>query len=83
MHKDERTTIVFGEVLKELRQRKSYSQEFLGRSAGFGRNYVALLEKGERGPSIHTMLSLARALDLPFWELAKIFEERLEAATRS
>lgn len=83
MQKDEQTTIVFGEVLKELRLAKSYSQDKLGDRSGLQRNFIALLEKGERGPTLHSMLALADGLGLSFWELAKIFEERLRTRKKS
>lgn len=77
MDKDERTTKVFGELLKELRLERHLTQDFLGSRSGLGRNYIALLERGARAPSLHALLSISRGLNVQFWQLAKLFEERL------
>lgn len=54
----------FGEVLKDLRTSKGYSQEYLAELAGLDRTYVSLLERGHRQPTISTLFSLARALNI-------------------
>ncbi len=55
---------VFGEVLKDLRTEKGFSQEHLAELAGLDRTYVSLLERGLRQPTISTLFSLAKALNI-------------------
>ncbi len=49
-------------MLHDLRQQRGLSQERLGFVAGFHRNYISLLERGERSPSLAAIIQLARAL---------------------
>lgn len=52
----------FGAVLRRRREAAGLSQEGLAAQAGLHRNYVGLLERGERMPSILVVQQLATAL---------------------
>ena len=54
--------IRFGEVLRRRREASGHSQESLAATAGLHRNYVGLLERGKRVPSILVVEKLAAAL---------------------
>ena len=70
---------VFGEIVRDLRQKRGLSQEELAGRCGLHRNAVGLLERGERIPSIETVFALAHGLDIkPSTLIAK-----LEANPRS
>jgi transcriptional regulator with XRE-family HTH domain len=56
--------VIFGEVLRELRTEKGLSQEKLGELSNLDRTYVSLLERGLRQPSLSTIFSLAKALNV-------------------
>lgn len=61
------TTIVslaFGKILREYRVRARISQEELAVSAQLNRNYIGMLERGERQPTLETILQIAEALNV-------------------
>ena len=53
----------FGNVLRRHREAAGLSQEALAARAHLHRNYVGLLERGERMPTILVVQQLAVALD--------------------
>jgi transcriptional regulator with XRE-family HTH domain len=55
----------FGQVLRELRIAKKLTQEELADLSNFDRTFIGFLERGERGPSLETVFSLAKALGIP------------------
>jgi transcriptional regulator with XRE-family HTH domain len=52
----------FGTVLRRLREAAGLSQEALAEAADVHRNYVGLLERGQRMPTILVVQQLATAL---------------------
>lgn len=68
----------FGKVLTRLRKAKGLSQETLGFEADLDRSHISLLERGLRSPTLNTLLSLSRALDTSFSQLAQMIEAELE-----
>jgi transcriptional regulator with XRE-family HTH domain len=65
------TAKVFGERIRALRRRSSWSQEQLAERARLHRTYVVGIELGTRNPSLKIMARLARALGVP---LPSLFE---------
>ncbi len=57
--------IAFGKRLRELRKKRSLSQEKLAELANLHRNYTGLLERGGANPTLRAIIALARALDVP------------------
>jgi transcriptional regulator with XRE-family HTH domain len=64
----------FGRVLRCRREAAGLSQEALAAEAGLHRNYVGLLERGERVPTIVVVDRLARALGTTMSGLLKDVE---------
>jgi transcriptional regulator with XRE-family HTH domain len=54
----------FGHVVREARLGQRLTQEQLAFSAGLNRNYVMAIEAGRRKPSLITIFSLAKGLQL-------------------
>ena len=76
-HKAE-IAIAFGIVLRELRRKRTLSQEALAFKCGLARNYIALMEAGSRLPSLETMLTISKELQIPFGYLAAWVDEKLK-----
>jgi len=54
----------FGAVIRECRREKGLSQEQLGFESGLTRNFISLVELGQRSPSLDTVEALAQALSI-------------------
>lgn len=67
----------FGQVLRELRTQKGLTQEALALEAGTERSHISALERAEKGPSLATILQLARALGVSAGEIVSMVEDRL------
>lgn len=69
---------VFGRVLRRRREEAGLSQEELALKAGLNRNYVGMLERGERMASIEVLRKLASGLGCPMSALIIDLERALE-----
>lgn len=49
----------FGVVLRQLREKHGDSQEGLAHRAGYHRNYIGQLERGEKSPSLAALFNFA------------------------
>jgi transcriptional regulator with XRE-family HTH domain len=70
-------TEAFGEVLRELRAQRGLTQEALALEAGTERSHISSLERAEKGPTLGTILRLARALDMSAGELVEAVERKV------
>lgn len=66
---DNKLLIDFGNHLRSLRIRKKLSQVELAYKGNFDRNYIGMIERGERNPSLLNLIRLAQALEIPLSEL--------------
>ena len=53
----------FGFKVKELREQKGYSIEYLANISNVDRNYISDIEKGQRNVSIEIIEKIINALD--------------------
>ena len=51
----------FGVILRQLREHRGLSQEGLAHEAGYHRNYIGQLERGEKSPSLAALFDFANA----------------------
>ena len=66
--------ITFGRVLRELRKQAGLTQEQLGFEAELERNYISMLERGERQPTLTTLVKLAKPLRRKASQLVALVE---------
>ena len=59
-----RILIKFGDRLQSVRKSKGITQEELTVKIFMHKNYVGLIERGERNPTIRTLYRLAKALKI-------------------
>lgn len=68
---------IFGQVLKTLRKKQKLSQEKLAFQSNLDRTYISMLERGVHQPTLNSLLSLAKALDMKASELVGLVEEKI------
>lgn len=66
----------FAAVLKDLRTQKKISQENLAFLSGLDRTYISLLERGKRQPTLTSLFSISKALDMTLVDLTTALEEK-------
>lgn len=59
-------------MLRELRQRRGWSQERLAHEAGYDRAYVGQLERGTRWPTLEAVWYILAALDIGWDEFGHV-----------
>lgn len=52
----------FGEKVQKVRKSRGISQEELASRLAMHRNYIGMVERGERNPTIRTLYKIAKAL---------------------
>lgn len=67
----------FATVLKDLRTQKKISQENLAFLSGLDRTYISLLERGKRQPTLSSLFSISKALDMTLVELTIALERKI------
>ncbi len=61
--------IAFGKRVRELRKERNWSQEKLAEISGLHPNYIGMIERGERNPSLLNIVKIASAYNLNLSEL--------------
>jgi len=64
---------MFGKRLRELREKSGLTQEGLAHAAGLTTAFVSTVERGQKTPSLTTVLKLARGLKVDAAELMAVF----------
>ncbi len=76
----EKLQTLFGRILRRRREEAGLSQEKVGEDSGLTRNYIGMLERGERVPTIITVQKLAGALKTTMAEMIGELERDVAAA---
>src|ERR1700682_1506194 len=61
--------MIIGDRLREMREEKKLSQGDIEKKTGLLRCYISRVENGHTVPAIETMEKMARALEIPMYEL--------------
>jgi transcriptional regulator with XRE-family HTH domain len=61
--------MIIGDRLRELREQKQLSQGDIEKRTGLLRCYISRVENGHTVPAIETLEKLARALEVPLYQL--------------
>lgn len=61
----------FGLRLKGLRQERGLTQEQLAKLCGLHKNYIGMIERGERNPSLINIDIIAKGLEISIADLMK------------
>src|ERR1700682_444270 len=62
-------TVIIGDRLRDMRVRKKLSQGDIEKRTGLLRCYISRVENGHTVPAIETIEKLARALEVPLYQL--------------
>lgn len=65
------THIKLGQKIKQLRSGLDMTQEDLAFKVGVDRSYMGFIERGEKNPTLSTLMKIARTLKIPLSELFK------------
>ena len=63
------THLKLGQRIKQLRAVLQLTQENLAFKVGVDRSYMGFVERGEKNPTLLTMIKIAKALKIPVKEL--------------
>lgn len=67
----EEVLILFGNKVRELRISQKLSQNALAEKSGLHANYIGMVERGERNPSLININKLADSLNISLSEIFK------------
>ena len=68
-------TVIIGDRLRDMREQKKLSQGDIEKRTGLFRCYISRVENGHTVPAIETLEKLARALEVPLYQLSYDGEE--------
>src|ERR1700722_10956264 len=61
--------MIIGDRLREMREEKKFSQGDIEKRTGLLRCYISRVENGHTVPAIETLEKMARALEIPMYQL--------------
>jgi transcriptional regulator with XRE-family HTH domain len=67
----------FGVILRDIRKERKLSQEALAFESGYHATYIGQMERGQKSPSLRTIMNLAGVLRTPGSEMLRRVETRL------
>lgn len=68
---EDKLLIDLGKRIREIRLQKQMTQKQLAEKCDCNRNYISMLERGERNPSYKSLVMIANGLEVELYELIK------------
>ena len=72
--------MVIGDRLRDIRKQKNFSQGKMEKRTGLFRCYISRVENGHTVPAIETLEKIARAFEVPMYQLFYDAERPLDLA---
>jgi len=72
----QKEAVIFGDRLRERREKQDLSVRSLADLAGMSYTYISDMERGRRVPSLTTIIRLAVALDCKVTDLVGMFDRK-------
>jgi transcriptional regulator with XRE-family HTH domain len=69
---NKKLSLKFGDVVRQLRMARGWSQEKLAEKGNVHRTYIGMIERGERNITLENINKIASALQVP---MKKLFEK--------
>jgi transcriptional regulator with XRE-family HTH domain len=69
--------------IRDLRTKQGYSQEAFADHCGLHRTAMSLLERGQRAPTLRTLLILSWGLKMPLAELVRGVDSGMKSPPKS
>ena len=63
--------IALGTVIREKREAQELTQHELAERSNVDRNYIGMVERGERNPSYLSLIKIAAGLGMPVYKMLK------------
>lgn len=63
--------IALGTLIREKREAQELTQYELAERANVDRNYIGMVERGERNPSYISLIKIAAGLGMPVYKMLK------------
>jgi transcriptional regulator with XRE-family HTH domain len=80
--KDEVVQQALGRRIRQLREKKGWSQEDFAARSGLHRTFVGNIERGLKNTTILTLMMISKALGISVAELLRGLEKRVEEGRR-
>lgn len=71
-------SVIVGNVIQKIRERKGLSQEVVSGLADIGRTHLSAIERGVRKPTLETFFKIADALDINPSDLMSEIEKSIQ-----
>jgi transcriptional regulator with XRE-family HTH domain len=72
----QKVLLALGERIRELREKKRWSQEEFADLCGLHRTAIGFLERAERNPRLDTLMTISKGLGITVSELLEGLERR-------
>lgn len=69
--------VIVGQVIAKFRIQKHMTQEVVSGFADIARGHLAMIERGERKPTMETLYRISNALDVPMSVIIAEIEEEI------